>query len=1503
MRSPTSITSLGTPTAGAPASFWPAPSVRSTSCHIISLAATAFGNCARNFFAKERKASKGSEARSCFYTICAISRDWCDRSSRSFSPIAAQSSDPGAHWGNRLTLLALLLLGFALNIGPLGISALAQPNLMDGLVAYYPFDGNANDLSGHGYNGIVYGAMPDVNQAGQPSSSFRFTGTTNWIRLNIGFEAFTNEFTVATWVKADDFESYYPSILSGDNTCVNLYVNGSEPGLISLGYLGKVYFYQWAPGSNPMGACLSTTSIHTNQWHHVAATRVGVEYRLYLDGVLSYSTNENSTAVPTGSYLQVGNALQYHNNEHFFHGNLDDLRIYNRALSSNEVQALYVQQAPPPPRFLLSSVTVPAGTNVTLSATALEMMPDVAVSSAYQWLRNGTSITNSERVGGATSGLLTISEVQPQDTGAYSVQVTRPSGATTSVALVLTVYDGDSDGDGLPNSWEAAFGLNPADPADAQFRPDGDQLAYLLKYRFGLNPLAADTENDGLNDYDEVFVHATNPLSGDTDGDGIPDKWEVDNGLNPRANDANDDFDLDGLTNLQEYQNRAAGYRIDQADSLGDGRSDSERFSGSQTNRFYYDRNDRLLGADYNHGSNGFGIAYVYDGNGNLLRQKNLVRDANTNGLPDVWEFLNGLTNNANAYADTDGDGWSNYQEWKAASSPSESGSRPELNPGVNVASLQLPFIPSNFVVGVGQLDGVGADEIVFGADGVPGTNTNFLLILTQGLSNWSTQRVEIGPFGITSIAVGQMANRPTPAIYAGLRQQGGAGRIMELMNLAGIWQTHMVAESTNEAAFVIGVRGNALLASLASTNAASGSLFSLLAGTNSWTQVVQSTNVSSRGLGALPKLHAGWQPALRLLDSGGVEIGDNRSKLSLVACWSFDDGTAADISGNGNDGTIVGAVVTNGIRGGALHFNGINNYVAVPTPRNLRMTNEATFEAWIHPIGSGAFNGGLILAKQDEYWIQGGSSDSAVHWAFANTDPGWVAHRTSALALQNEWSRVTVVYSVGKISTYINGVLRDTYQGSGSISHFGTPSDRFYIGSGVDGGNSFPGIIDEASVYSRALTADEVADEVRFVLLSEPPGTRRNNWRGTSLASGSLRGTNASSVLYTFADDKNADGVIDFADDFVLAEYLVNGTNQSVLTLSRQRIASTAVAQSYGLATVNFHNRSNEVFFTGEPDGLVFAWTATGATNPLQRQLFSSHHAGKAWHALAAVKTSDPGDGLVGLRVDPTVPNACDLILWPPQSELPQLVSPPQTPPIASVLPQAAAGGTLLRVRIRLWDAEGNASAPFLQYQLPGSTNWQDAAISRLDDAPYSPANKVTTLPDGIDHVLTWSAIAVFTSPGPTNLWLRVRAQDHTLVGDWSAPMPYSLTIPADTDGDGLPDDWEQSKLLKLDYAAGDDPDLDGFTNLQEYLADTDPLVGASHLRITGVSLLPGGLKLDWQGGVEATQILQRNLSVGGADSWLNIHTAAPPTSTSGSYTDVLGTNALQFYRLKVNR
>lgn len=202
--------------------------------------------------------------------------------------------------------------------------------LNDGLVAYYPFNGNANDASGNGFNGTVYGATLATDRFGNSNSCYGFAGSGEWIRANIGPSYFASDFTFSVWVNFSDFNNSYPQIVTGDV----YYIHCHGLGPVYGSRYRHVTFY-----GIDIYAIDSAQALNTNQWYHLCITHSGSVCTMYVNGVLS-SQSVNTNIVPlTGSYLQFGNNQQTGTSN--LHGMLDDIRIYKRALSVSEIQTLY----------------------------------------------------------------------------------------------------------------------------------------------------------------------------------------------------------------------------------------------------------------------------------------------------------------------------------------------------------------------------------------------------------------------------------------------------------------------------------------------------------------------------------------------------------------------------------------------------------------------------------------------------------------------------------------------------------------------------------------------------------------------------------------------------------------------------------------------------------------------------------------------------------------------------------------------------------------------------------------------------------------------------------------------------------------------------------------------------------------------------------------------------------------------------------------------------------
>jgi YD repeat-containing protein len=1011
----------------------------------------------------------------------------------------------------------------------------------------------------------------------------------------------------------------------------------------------------------------------------------------------------------------------------------------------------------------------------------------------YQWYFNGTN-----RLFGETNNNLTLANVTVSQSGVYGLLVTNVLSSGYSPTVKLTVIDSsDSDGDGIPKYWEEDHGLNPNDPSDAITTPNGERLTFVQKFRLGLDIAKTDFDGDGLDDYDELFLYGTNPKMLDSDSDGIPDGWEVLNGLDPRRNDIADDKDFDGLTNLEEFQwNQTHPSPPDQMDparafSGTNLVSDFERFHGGRASFPVYDRNDRLIGVQY---SSGIALAYVYDGNGNLVRQKWLPSTVESNGLSSIFSLINGLTNGVaddGPYGDSDGDGWVNEREWKAGTNPRDAADypRPVGNAGTILGTVQFPFVPTQVVLGVGNLDERGADEIVLAGDGNADGLTNSLHILTQQAQGWTREIIDIGPFGVTSLSVGQLTNRPLAAIYVGLRGvTNGSGRIVEFVSTNGIWQSNLVVVSSNETSLVLGLRGEDLIVSVGTSNLLDGAL-SKVEYEGQFRMSPFDVQESHRGLGSMATFNTN-KATVRLLDSGGVSVRGGKLTFnwptnSLVAYYPL-DGSAADMSGfgrNGVDQGIVGAIDRFGNTNSASLFTS-GSYVNLSSMRPLSGINNAfSVGAWIKP--SNVHLGNIFVHRADfRDVVLGFAQENRISWGIYDS-AGNIHDLRSQPLPEEKWVHVMGVYDGVRQYLYVDGVLSMSSEWVGNVDW-----DANYRGDGIgghpfDNTYRFDGLIDELRVYSRAISGDElklILDAEDGFTIAEPMASNRLAWAGSSIASGLLRATNQTSLIYSFMDDVNKNGVFDATDEFVTSEFVLNSTNATRLTLSRRKVESTSVVQAFALATSKMLNHSNEVLFTGEPDGRVYSWRPQNGTNELTASLFSAAHAGKKWMAMASIQPLEPGEAIVGLKVDPAFPERTEVIFWPSDANFDTntfLVS--ETAPQTVVLPSPNSGGSLPLVGVRIWDNEGNRSLPVIQYQVPNSTSWSNATLLAVDGIGYdvitsTALNWPLANPSGVEHALLWNAVADL-GLGYTNFVLiRARSRDVALTGPYSVATSFRI-------------------------------------------------------------------------------------------------------------------------------
>jgi hypothetical protein len=205
----------------------------------------------------------------------------------------------------------------------------------DSLVAWWPFSGNADDLSGHGNHGTISGAQLVTDRFGNEASSYDFFNPNDHILVPaINQASIAGNFTIAAWVYFRNFNIDYPHLLSG----MNNYFAFHGQGPTYYPENEKVGFYTTTSTSSHQGLIVSQDALTMNSWHHVIINKSGNEVRMYVNNQLSaYNTYENQPLMQ-GEGLYIGNFYGLGNP---IDGRIDDVGIWQRSLSEEEMSAIF----------------------------------------------------------------------------------------------------------------------------------------------------------------------------------------------------------------------------------------------------------------------------------------------------------------------------------------------------------------------------------------------------------------------------------------------------------------------------------------------------------------------------------------------------------------------------------------------------------------------------------------------------------------------------------------------------------------------------------------------------------------------------------------------------------------------------------------------------------------------------------------------------------------------------------------------------------------------------------------------------------------------------------------------------------------------------------------------------------------------------------------------------------------------------------------------------------
>ena len=222
------------------------------------------------------------------------------------------------------------------------LNSIGQSTSNDSLIAYYPFNGNANDNSTNNFNGQVKGATLVADRFGNSNSAYFFDGNDDFIDCGSILDVSSQDtISISAWI--------YPQQISTNNNFSGLGFGKKTSGTLQLRVRTDAdprFQAHHASAREKNSTSNKGDSVFKyNKWYHLVGIYSDKNVELYIDGIAqSFKGGHDRphlSKIPQYSVFRIGLSFADRDVPKFFHGKIDEVRVYNRGLTEQEIDSLY----------------------------------------------------------------------------------------------------------------------------------------------------------------------------------------------------------------------------------------------------------------------------------------------------------------------------------------------------------------------------------------------------------------------------------------------------------------------------------------------------------------------------------------------------------------------------------------------------------------------------------------------------------------------------------------------------------------------------------------------------------------------------------------------------------------------------------------------------------------------------------------------------------------------------------------------------------------------------------------------------------------------------------------------------------------------------------------------------------------------------------------------------------------------------------------------------------